>query len=361
MRVGIVGLPNAGKSSLFNALTNAGAATASYPFTTVQPNVAIVGVHDQRLKQVAAAVGATGVVFETVTFHDIAGLVRDAHTGEGLGNQFLAHIRECEAICHVVRCHDDPGVAHPDGRVDPTADIETVETELIYADLEQAQRRLERVSRQAKSQSPALISEQRWLEQVVSTLASGSPARLAPPPPGDAPHALANLQPLTAKPVLYVANIDEEAGLLVPSEVSDHARRQGAVAVAVSARLESELAELEADQAQAMRAELGMADAGIRTVIDASFDLLGLLCFFTAQAGSEAQAHAVVAGTTASEGAGKVHTEMQEGFIRAEVIGWEELVGAGGYQAARDRGALRLEGRDYVLKDGDVMLVKFRS
>src|SRR5436309_9033513 len=206
MKVGIVGMPNAGKSSLFNALTRAGAEAANYPFTTVEPNVAVVPVPDERLDRVAETVGASEVVHETIFFHDIAGLVRGAHRGEGLGNQFLANIRETDAIVHVVRAHDDAQVVHPEGRVDPSADIDTIETELIYADLGQAERRLERVSRTAKSGEKAAVAEDAWLRELIAALSEGRPARSVPPP-ADAPDAMRNLQPLTSKPVLYVANV----------------------------------------------------------------------------------------------------------------------------------------------------------
>ena len=226
MRIGIVGMPNAGKSSLFNALTKAGAEAANYPFTTVEPNVAVVPVRDARLEKVAATLGAHPIVFETIAFHDIAGLVRGAHQGEGLGNQFLANIRETDAIVHVVRAHEDPNVVHPEGRVDPAADIDTIETELLYADLEQAERRVERVSRQAKSGERAVVAENEWLKQLIEALREGRPARTVPPP-ADAPDAMRNLQPLTAKPVLYLANVGE-GETEVPESVARHADRASA-------------------------------------------------------------------------------------------------------------------------------------
>src|SRR5438105_3726685 len=255
MKVGIVGLPNAGKSTLFNALTNAGAEVAGYPFTTVEPNVAVVPVPDERLERVAEVVGASPVAHETIEFHDIAGLVRGAHTGEGLGNRFLANIRETDAILHVVRVHEDPNVPHPEGRVDPVADAEAVETELLYADLEQAERRLERVARQAKSHERAAVAEESWLRELIDALTAGRPARDVPPP-ADAPDALRDLQPLTAKPVLYVANVAEGEAVEVPAALSERAEPSGAWAVAVCARLEAELAELGAEEAAAMPGEL---------------------------------------------------------------------------------------------------------
>jgi GTP-binding protein YchF len=358
VRIGIVGLPNAGKSSLFNALTRAGAEAANYPFTTLEPNVAVVPVPDERLERLAETLRATPLVFETIAFHDIAGLVRGAHKGEGLGNQFLANIRETDAILHVVRAHTDDQVVHPEGRVNPIADVETIETELVYADLEQAERRLDRVARAAKSGDRATVAEEGWLRELVEALSAGRPARTVPPP-ADAPDAMRNLHPLTSKPVLYVANVGEGEELVPPPELAAHAEAAGAGAVAVSARLEAELSELDEDEAAAMREELGAPESGLTRVIRAAFELLELISFFTAGEGKEARAHAIECGTTAWGAAGKIHTDIQRGFVRAEVVGWDALVDAGGYAGARDRGTLRLEGRDYVMRDGDVMTVKF--
>ncbi|MEA2448763.1 MAG: ribosome-binding ATPase [Thermoleophilaceae bacterium] len=358
MRIGIVGLPNAGKSSLFNALTRAGAEAANYPFTTLEPNVAVVPVPDERLDRLAATIKATPIVYETIAFHDIAGLVRGAHTGAGLGNQFLANIRETDAIVQVVRAHRDDNVVHPEGRVDPAADIDTIETELIYADLEQAERRLDRVGRQARSGDKALVAEADWLRRLVEALQSGEPARTVPPP-ADAPEAMRQLQPLTSKPVLYVANVGEGEPLEPPPEVAAHAEGRGSGAVAVSARIDAELSELDEDEAAVMREELGAGESGLARVIRAAFELLELISFFTAGEGKEARAHAIPDGTTAWGAAGKIHTDIQRGFVRAEVVAWDELVAVGGYAGARDRGTLRLEGRDYAMRDGDVMTVKF--
>jgi ribosome-binding ATPase len=357
MKVGIVGMPNAGKSSLFNALTRAGAEAANYPFTTIEPNVAVVPVVDGRLDRVAQTIGASSVVYDTIDFHDIAGLVRGAHEGEGLGNQFLANIREVDAIVHVVRVHHAPNVVHPEGEVDPARDIETIETELVYADLEQAERRLDRVTKQARGGDKQAQAEERWLRDLVDALQAGRPARTVPVP-SEAPQALRNLQPLTAKPVLLVANVDEGDDA-VPPEVAEHAAAIGALAVAVSSRLEAELSELDDDDAAAMREDLGIAESGLRRVVDGAFALLHQIAFFTAGEDKPAQSWHLRDGLSAWHAAGEIHSDIQRGFVRAEVVGWEELVEAGGYAGARDRGVLRLEGRDYVMRDGDVITVKF--
>jgi hypothetical protein len=357
VKVGIVGMPNAGKSSLFSALTGVAAEAANYPFTTIEPNVAVVAVTDERLDAVAETVKASRVVPDTIAFHDIAGLVAGAHRGEGLGNQFLANIRETDAIVHVVRVHQDPNVVHPEGRVDPLADIDTIETELIYADLEQAERRLERVSRTAKSGDRHAVAEARWLGDLVEALRAGRPARTVPPP-ADAPDAVQLLHPLTAKPVLFVANIDEGSDD-VPPAILEHARSHGAQAVAISARLEAELAELDPEDAAAMRSDLGVTESGLDAVIRGAFSLLELIAFFTAGEDKPAQSWHLRRGLSVWHAAGMIHSDIQRGFVRAEVIGWEELVGAGGYAGGRDRGTLRLEGRDYVVADGDVITVRF--
>ncbi len=356
-RIGIVGMPNAGKSSLFNALTKAGAEAANYPFTTIEPNVAVVPVRDERMEAVVETVGASNIVWDTIDFHDIAGLVAGASQGEGLGNRFLANIRETDAIVHVVRAHGDENVIHPEGRVDPLADIETIETELILADLDTAERRVERVARQARSGDRVAVAEEGWLRSVIEALQGGRPARSVPVPE-EAPNAARDLGSLTSKPVLFVANVDEGSEE-VPAAIAEHAASQGARAVAVSSRIEAELAELDDEDAAAMREELGVSESGLARVVREAFELLQLNAFFTAGEGKPAQSWHLRRGLTAWHAAGQIHSDIQKGFVRAEVIGWKELVEAGGYSGARDRGTLRLEGRDYVMADGDVITVKF--
>jgi ribosome-binding ATPase len=357
-------MPNAGKSSLFNALTRAGAEAANYPFTTIEPNVAVVPVRDARLEQVVETVGASSIVWDTIDFHDIAGLVAGAHEGEGLGNKFLANIRETDAILHVVRAHSDENVIHPDGRVDPLADISTIETELVMADLEQAERRIDRVAKQARGGDRVAAAEEVWLGAVIAALQEGRPVREVPLPE-EAPFAARDLGSLTVKPVLFVANVDE-GSVEVPAEIAAHAAAQGAGAVAVSSRIESELAELaeeSEEDAAAMRSELGLssgdAQRPLERVVREAFSLLRLIAFFTAGEGKPAQSWHLRDGLSAWHAAGQIHSDIQQGFVRAEVISWEELVSAGGYSGARERGTLRVEGRDYPMVDGDVLTVKF--
>ncbi len=357
MKVGIVGLPNAGKSSLFNALSESGKAeAANYPFTTIEPNVAVVPVRDDRLNQVSDTLKASNIVWDTIEVHDIAGLVRGASEGEGLGNKFLGNIRETDAILHVVRAHEDSAVIHPEGSVDPVRDMDTIETELIYADLEAAERRVERLAKTARSGDAAAKAELAWVEQVVAALQAGQPARTVPVP-HDAPDAMRNLTPLTGKPVLIVANV-EEGDDEVPPAILAHAEAIGAGAVAVSSRIEADLSELDAEEAQAMRDELGLSESGLDRIIRGAFQLLDQLAFFTAGEGKPAQSWHLKRGATAWHAAGAIHSDIQKGFVRAEVIGWDRLVEAKGYAGARDAGTLRLEGRDYVMADGDVITVK---
>jgi GTP-binding protein YchF len=319
--------------------------------------VAVVPVRDERLEEVARTVGASNIVWDTIEFHDIAGLVAGAHQGEGLGNKFLANIRETDALLHVVRAHHDENVIHPEGKVDPASDMETIETELMYADLDSAERRHAKVVRDARSGDRAAIAEEAWLRDVIEALQSGRPVRTVPAP-ADAPDAVRNLSPLTGKPVLFVANVDEGDDA-VPSVVADHAAAEGAAAVAISSRLEAELSELDDEDAAAMRADLGVSESGLDRVVRGAFGLLDLIAFFTAGEAKPAQSWHLRNGLSVWHAAGQIHTDIQKGFVRAEVIGWDKLVEAGGYAGARTAGTLRLEGRDYVMTDGDVITVKF--
>jgi GTP-binding protein YchF len=357
MKVGIVGMPNAGKSSLFSALTGVAAEAANYPFTTIEPNIAVVPVEDPRMVEVAATVRASKIVWDTIAFHDIAGLVAGAHKGEGLGNQFLANIRETDALLHVVRSHTDSGIVHSEGSVDPMRDISTIETELIYADLEQAERRQERVIKTARSGDKHAIAESAWLAEVIAALQAGRPVRTVPVP-DEAPDAVTLLGSLTSKPVLFVVNVDE-GDSEVPPEIAAYAAEQGARAVAVSARLEAELGALSAEEAEEMRADLGLAESGLQTVVRGAFSLLDLVAFFTAGEDKPAQTWHLRRGLSAWHAAGQIHSDIQKGFVRAEVVSWDALVKFGGYGGARENAALRLEGRDYVIQDGDVITVKF--
>ena len=338
MKVGIVGLPNAGKSTLFNALGQASAEAAEYPFTTVEPNVAVVPVPDERLERLGETLGIERRAPEHLEVVDIAGLVRGAHKGEGLGNRFLGHIRDVDAIVHVVRAFEHPLVAHPHGAVDPADDLAAVEAELMLADLESAERRLETATKAARGGDKEAIAEQAVLERAIAELSAGRPA---PPEAGL----------LTSKPALVVANVGEGDAL------PDALAARGAVAVV--ARDEAELAEMDAAEAAAMRADLGIAEGALPRVVREAYRLLGLITFFTAVGGTEIRARSLRAASTAHEAAGRVHTDMQRGFVRAEVIPWQELVEAGSFAAARDAGRLRTEGRDYVVADGDVITIKF--
>ena len=358
MKVGIVGLPNVGKSTVFNSLTRAGAEARNYPFTTMDPNLGVAVLADARLDALAEVSVSAKKTPATVDFVDIAGLVRGASQGEGLGNQFLGNIRECDAVAHVVRCFEDENVAHVHGGVDPVGDAETVNTELLLADLGTVERRLERTSKAAKSGDPKLKAETAGLEKLRDHLSEGKPARSFP-----RSDALAEIlrSLITAKPTLYVANVDEESvaeGNRYSAEVEELAAEEGAEAVRLSARLESEVAELPEDETREYLALLGLDHTGFDDFVRAAYSLLGLITFFTTGE-KESRAWTVRKGSTAREAAGSIHTDMQRGFIAAEVGDWEDVVAAGSWSKAKEIAKIRLEGRDYLVEDGDTMLIRF--
>jgi GTP-binding protein YchF len=358
MKVGIVGLPNVGKSTVFNSLTRAGAEAQNYPFTTIDPNLGVAAVPDGRLDALAEVVQSKRVVPATVDFVDIAGLVRGASRGEGLGNQFLGNIRECDAIAHVVRSFEVENVVHVHGGIDPVDDIETINTELLLADLATVERRLERTSRAAKSGDAKLKAEAVELESLRDHLSDGDPARTYPPS-----EALSEVLSalITAKPTLYVANVDEEAvagGNSHSAQVKELADCEGAESVRLSAKLEAEIAELPDTEAREYLAMLGIESTGFEEFVRAAYVLLGLITFFTAGE-KESRAWTVRKGSTARRAAGRIHSDMERGFIAAEVGNWEDIVAAGSWAKARETAKVRLEGRDYVVEDGDTLIVRF--
>jgi len=360
LALGLVGLPNAGKSTLFNALTRAGAAVASYPFTTVEPNLGQVAIPDPRLQAVAGVIHPARTVPATVRFIDIAGLVKGASRGEGLGNRFLAHIREVDAIVHVVRCFCDPTAPLDEAGPEPASDAEIVETELALADLETVDRARERAATRGKAGEPSAREQGALLARIAAALAEGVPVRrqtLSDP----GLELARELRLLTAKPVIYVANLDERLlpeGGAPATALRALADRQGAAFIGLAARLEAELGDLPQDEAQAYMAATGLEEPGANRLIRLGFATLGLVSFFTVLS-NEVRAWPVRRGTTAVGAAGAIHTDMARGFIRAEVIAWDALVAAGSLHAAREHGAVRTEGRDYRVADGDVITFRF--
>jgi ribosome-binding ATPase len=359
---GIVGLPNVGKSTLFNALTEtAAAAAANYPFCTIEPNVGQVPVPDPRLQEIAR-LGKSAKIIETqLAFVDIAGLVKGASQGEGLGNQFLANIREVDAIIHVLRCFVDDDVTHVAGKIDPLDDAATVETELMLADLESLERRLVQISKKAKTGDKESKIAESILGQAVELLRDGKPARLAIPRDDEEEKVFKASQLLTAKPVLYVCNV-EEASAASGNEYSDRvaakAKAEGAASVVVSAAIEAEISQMDPADRPAFLADLGLRETGLARVIRAGYDLLGLITFFTVGP-KEARAWTVTKGSKAPQAAGVIHTDFEKGFIRAETMSYEDFVRLGGEAAAKEQGKMRLEGKDYLVQDGDIMLFRF--
>ncbi len=358
-KCGIVGLPNVGKSTLFNALTKAGIQAENYPFCTIEPNVGVVPVPDPRLDKLAEIVKPAQVVPTTMEFVDIAGLVAGASKGEGLGNQFLANIRETDAIAHVVRCFEDDDVVHVAGRVDPLGDIEVIDTELALADLETVEKALKRVGRAAKSGDKEAKAKLALFERLKAALDEGRPVR-ALDLSGEDRALMRELHLLTAKPVLYIANVHEGGFEDNPhlDAVSAHAEAEGAQVVPVCAAIEAEIAELEDAERDEFLAELGLEEPGLHRVIRAGYRLLGLHTFFTAGE-KEVRAWTIPVGATAPQAAGVIHSDFEKGFIRAEVVAFEDFVACGGEQGAKEAGRWRLEGRDYVVADGDVIHFRF--
>ncbi|WP_339060769.1 redox-regulated ATPase YchF [Tepidibacillus marianensis] len=362
LTTGIVGLPNVGKSTLFNAITKAGAEAANYPFCTIDPNVGVVEVPDERLQALADIVRPNRIVPTAFEFVDIAGLVAGASRGEGLGNKFLSHIREVDAIAHVVRCFEDENITHVSGKVNPISDIETINLELILADMESVEKRLERAKKNLKSGDKKVQQEYEVLERVLKALQEEQAARSLELNEEEQ-LLIRDLHLLTIKPVLYVANVSEDEisnyeDNQYVKQVQEYAVKEGAEVIVVSAKVESEIAELEGEDKQLFLDELGLKESGLDRLIQAAYRLLGLYTYFTAGV-QEVRAWTIKKGTKAPQAAAVIHTDFERGFIRAEVIGYDDLIQSGSMNQAKEKGLLRLEGKEYIVQDGDVMHFRF--
>jgi GTP-binding protein YchF len=362
MKIGIVGLPNVGKSTLFNAITKAGAESANYPFCTIEPNVGMVCVPDKRIEELGKMYETQKTTYATIEFVDIAGLVKGASKGEGLGNKFLSHIRETDAIAHVVRCFEDDNIVHVNGKIDPIGDIETISLELVFADIETLEKRMDRVGKMTKSGDKKAIAEMELLRRLKTHLEDGKPVRTFEMT-DDERETLKDAFFLTDKKVIYVANVNESQLPTIDTDpyvqkVRDYAKAESAEVIALCAKLEEELSELDDEDKEMMMQDYGIDESGLDKLIKASYSLLGLISFLTSGK-DECRAWTIKKGTKAPQAAGKIHTDFERGFIKAEVVSYDDLMKYGSYNATREKGLVRLEGKDYVVKDGDIILFRF--
>ncbi|MFW5779992.1 MAG: redox-regulated ATPase YchF [Bacillota bacterium] len=357
MKLGVVGLPNVGKSTLFNALTSNKAMAANYPFCTIEPNVGVVAVKDTRIDKLSELFNSKKTIYSTIEFVDIAGLVKGASKGEGLGNKFLSHIREVDAIVHVVRCFKDENITHVSGDIDPVEDIETINLELIFADIETLNRRIAKTKTAAKSGEKQYLSQLQILQKLLDTLESGRPVRNAELSSSERDFT-DTLFLLTNKKVIYCANVSENADYDMVNKVKQYAQKEGSGVVTLCAKLEEELAGLEKDEKEAFIEELGLEQSGLDKLVQESYSLLNLISFLTAGE-KESRAWPIIKGSSAPQAAGKIHTDFERGFIRAEVIDYDKLLECGSFAIAKTKGLLRSEGKDYIVKDGDVIEFRF--
>jgi len=362
VKLGIVGLPNIGKSTLFNAITQAGAESANYPFCTIEPNVGVVAVPDDRLNRLEKIYDSEKVIPAAIEFYDIAGLVKGASKGEGLGNKFLSHIREVSAILHVVRCFEDSNVIHVDGKINPASDIETINLELVFSDLEVVEKRILKARKLAKSDK-SLLPELELLKKLKDALENGKPVYTLNLDEAEL-EIIKNFSLLSNKPVIYVANVSEEdiaddgKSNKYVQQLREHAKVEDAIVVVISAKIEAEISELVDEEKELFLDELGLQESGLDQLIKASYSLLGLISFLTAGP-KETRAWTLKKGLKAPQAAGKIHTDFERGFIRAEIVAYDDINDCGTYAVAKEKGLVRLEGKDYIVKDGDVILFRF--